>query len=86
MPSLSLDKGSRRRFICFHVIWTWAAVIRDFPGGSAVKNPSARFNPWLVALEKERATHSSILAWAIPRTEEPGRLHSPWGLKEVDTT
>ena len=27
-------------------------------------------------LEKEMATHSSILAWEIPRTEEPGRLHS----------
>ena len=25
-------------------------------------------------LEKEMATHSSILAWRIPRTEEPGRL------------
>ena len=27
-------------------------------------------------LEKEMATHSSILAWIIPRTEEPGRLQS----------
>ena len=27
-------------------------------------------------LEKEAATHSSILAWKIPRTEEPGRLQS----------
>ena len=27
-----------------------------------------------VPLEKEMATHSSILAWRIPRTEEPGRL------------
>ena len=33
------------------------------------------------------ATHSSILAWKIPWTEEPGRLHSPWvGCKELDTT
>ena len=28
------------------------------------------------SLEKEMATHSSILAWEIPRTEEPGRLQS----------
>ena len=28
-------------------------------------------------LEKEMATHSSILAWRIPWTEEPGRLQSP---------
>ena len=32
-------------------------------------------------LEKEMATHSSILAWRIPRTEEPGKLYSPWGHK-----
>ena len=32
------------------------------------------------------ATHSSILAWRIPWTEEPGGLHSPWGRKESDTT
>ena len=32
------------------------------------------------------ATHSSILAWRIPWTEEPGGLHSSWGLKELDTT
>ena len=29
-------------------------------------------------LEKETATHSSILAWEIPWTEEPGGLYSPW--------
>ena len=28
------------------------------------------------SLEEERATHSSIFAWKIPRTEEPGRLQS----------
>ena len=37
-------------------------------------------------LEKEMATHSSTIAWKIPRTDEPGRLHSPWGCKEADTT
>ena len=31
------------------------------------------------------APHSSTLAWKIPQTEEPGRLHS-MGLKELDTT
>ena len=30
------------------------------------------------ALEKETAVHSSILAWRIPWTEEPGRLQSIW--------
>ena len=36
-------------------------------------------------LEKEMATHSSILAWAIPWTQEPGGLQSR-GHKELDTT
>ena len=36
-------------------------------------------------LEEGMATHSSILAWEISRTEEPGRLQS-MGLKESDTT
>ena len=30
---------------------------------------------WEDTLEKEMATHSSILAWKIPWTEEPGELH-----------
>ena len=34
------------------------------------------FNPWVgeIPLGKEMATHSSILAWEIPWTEEPGGL------------
>ena len=34
-------------------------------------------------LEKIMATHSSILAWESPWTEEPGGLYSPWGHKEL---
>ena len=37
-------------------------------------------------LEKGMAAHTSILAWRIPWTEGPGRLYSPWGHKEADTT
>ena len=36
-------------------------------------------------LQEEMATHSSILAWKIPRTGEPSGLQ-PWGHKESDTT
>ena len=36
-------------------------------------------------MEKEMATHSSILAWKIPWTEELAG-NSPWGRKELDTT
>ena len=38
---------------------------------------------WEDSLEKGMAIHSSILAWKIPWTEEPGR---PWGRKESDMT
>ena len=40
---------------------------------------------WEDSVEKEMATHSSILAWEIPWAEEPGRLQS-MGLQESDTT
>ena len=36
-------------------------------------------------LEKEMATHSNILAWRIPWTEEPSG-YRPWSHKELDTT
>ena len=38
---------------------------------------------WEDPLEKEMATPSSILAWEIPWTEEPGGQYHPWGRKRV---
>ena len=38
------------------------------------------------SLEKETATHSSIFAWEIPWTGEPGGLQSMGSQKELDTT
>ena len=37
-------------------------------------------------LEKAMTTHSSILAWRISWTEDPGRLYIPWRRKELDMT
>ena len=57
---------------------SWA-FFSDFPGGSDSKEPACnavRSLGWKDPLEKEVATHSSILAWRIPRTEEPGGLKS----------
>ena len=66
-----------------------------FLGGSAVKkkkNPPAKQKTWVLypwvwedPLEKEMATHSSILAWETVWTEEPGGLEF-MGLQELDTT
>ena len=56
-----------------------------FPGGSAVKNLLAMQEPQKTRvlplgeedpLAEDRETHSSILAWRIPWTEEPGGLQS----------
>ena len=66
-------------------------VCEDFPGSSAVKNPPAVQETWVRSLgredplEKEMATHSSIPAWKIPWTEEPGSLQS-MGSQESDRT
>ena len=56
-----------------------------------VKNLPAMWEMWVQSLgweeplEKEMATHSSILAWESPWTEDPGRLQS-MGSQESDTT
>ena len=42
----------------------------------AMQETRVRLLGWKDALEEGMATHSSILAWRIPRTEEPGRLQS----------
>ena len=53
-----------------------------FPGGSAVKNLPAMWEMWVQYLGREdpleegMETHSSILAWRIPWTEEPGGQQS----------
>ena len=63
---------------------------KGFPGGSVVKNPSAVQEMGVRSLgqedplEKDMATHSSILAWEIPWTQEPGRLQS-MGLQKSRT-
>ena len=74
-------------YLATHANW-------GFPGGSAVNNwpvmqktqdtqvqSLGREDP----LEEGMATHSSILAWRIPWTEEPGGLQSI-ASKELDTT
>ena len=65
-------------------LWKVNTLGKGFPGGSLVKNPPA--NAGDVGdtkslgqedpLEEGMATHSSILAWEIPWTKEPGRLQS----------
>ena len=60
-----------------------AQTVRNLPAMWESQFPSLG---WEDPLEKGMATHSSILAWRIPWTEEPGRLYSPWGPKASDMT
>ena len=48
-------------------------MVKNLP---ALQETWVRSLGWEDSLEKGVATHSSILAWRIPWTEEPGRLHS----------
>ena len=48
----------------------------------AMQETRVRYLGWVDPLEKGMATHSSILAWRIPWTEEPGKLSS-MGLQRV---
>ena len=63
-----------------------------FLGGSDGKESACNretwvgFLSWEDPLEEGLTTHSSVLAWRIPWTEEAGGLHTPRGCKESDTT
>ena len=48
-------------------------MVKNLP---SMQETWARSLGWKDPLEKENATHSSILAWRIPWTEEPGGLQS----------
>ena len=51
-------------------------VVFSFPlAQPAMQETCIRPLGWEDPLEKEMVTHSTILAWKIPLTEEPGRLH-----------
>ena len=49
-------------------------MIKKLPAMQETEEMQVRFLGWEEPLEKGMATHSSILAWGIPWTEEPGGL------------
>ena len=63
--------------------YIWASLVaQEVKNLPAMQETRVQSLGWEDALEKERATHSTILAWRIPWTEEPGRLQS-MGLQRV---
>ena len=63
--------------IKYLLVCYWASLIAQLVKNlPAMQETWVRFLGWEDPLEKEMATHSSILAWRIPWTEEPGGLQS----------
>ena len=59
------------------VQFSWTSLVaQSVKKLPAVQDTWVRSLGWGDPLEKKMATHSRILAWRIPRTEEPGRLQS----------
>ena len=60
--------------------WPWALqvalVVKNIPASAGDIRDSGSIPGQEDPLEEGVATHSSILAWRIPQTEEPGRLQS----------
>ena len=66
-----------------YIVLHWASLVAQrLKHLSAMWETQVRSLGWEDSLEKEMATHSSILAWRIPWMEEPGRLQST-GLQRV---
>ena len=69
-------------YLGFHGLAAMKKCLRVVSVAQMVKNLLAMQETWVRSLvwedplEKGMAIHSSILAWRIPRTEEPGRLQS----------
>ena len=80
--------------IDFKLYYQAVVLKTGFPGGSAVKNPSARqetwrhsFNPWIRKIPWRRKWQPTPVT--LPRKSHGWRSlagHSPWGCKELDTT
>ena len=93
-PSAPASLGAVPRHLCGPAPQTVFGQLPShlFPRGSVVKNLPAKQETrvqslgWKEPLKKEMATLSSNLAWKIPWTEEPGRLHTVHGVTELDTT
>ena len=69
--------------ILFSFISTWSSQVeKHVPAMQETQETWVRSLGWEDPLEEGMATHSSILAWRIPWTEEPGGLQS-MGLQRV---
>ena len=79
---LGTQEASSGSSFCLFIFWMGEAYEEASLVAQMVKNLPAMWETWVQSLgqedtpEKGMATHSSILAWRIPWTDEPGRLQS----------
>ena len=69
--------------VTYAQVWAFPRFISGKEPADPWRRQRCSINPWVGedALEEERASHSGVLAWRIPWTEE-WTTHSPWGCKE----
>ena len=78
LKSMGLQKSDMTERLTHTHTW----FLYGFPPGSVVKNLPAKQERWVPSqgledtLKKEMTIHSSVLAWEIPWTDEPGKLQS----------
>ena len=78
MAAVREGNGTPLQFSCLETPMdggAWGAAVHGV-AKSRTRLSNFTFTFHFHALEKEMAIHSSVLAWRIPRTEEPGRLQS----------
>ena len=82
LPNNSMVCDPNGRICVFIPCVTLWCLIWGFPGGLSSKESACRagdagsIHGWQRSPEEGMETHSSVLAWRIPRTEEPGGLQS----------
>ena len=74
----ALREGPRHQEFVYHLGFPglpWASLVaQSVKNLPAMQETRVGFLGWEDPLEKEMATHSSIIAWRIPWTEKPGRF------------
>ena len=78
-------EGKERKIKTYYKAYWASLVAQTVKNLPALQDTKVRSLGWKDPLEEKTATHSSILAWRIPWTEEPGELQSV-GYKESNTT
>ena len=82
MGTGAVRSPDQRAFFVSGIYKTQSSFCKGFPGGAVVKNLAVMQETLVQSLgredplEKEIAAHSCLLAWRIPRTEEPGGRQS----------